>query len=273
MGEYHARNEWGGRAPSAGRLGQVRYVVIHHTASDGEPFGFDAQRWRALEAGEVRNGYSSLAYHFGFTPSGACVESRGWGQRGAATGGTAPNGRAWNDTSVAFVLDGYYHPPVNDQPTDAAVEAMADWIVVGVYLGFIAPDFEVWAHRNASRGTKWASACNGDTFYPRVNGFASIAAIAHAKIDGAGGAIPAQPTPAQPPRCVQVASRRILKRGSGGVTVRTLQNLLRARGFDPGPSDGVFGPATEGAVRCFQTAAGLTVDGIVGPATWAALGA
>jgi peptidoglycan hydrolase-like protein with peptidoglycan-binding domain len=35
--------------------------------------------------------------------------------------------------------------------------------------------------------------------------------------------------------------------------------------------DGAFGPLTEAAVKEFQQGAGLTVDGIVGPLTWAAL--
>lgn len=35
--------------------------------------------------------------------------------------------------------------------------------------------------------------------------------------------------------------------------------------------DGQFGPQTEAAVKEFQQGAGLTVDGIAGPLTWAAL--
>lgn len=55
------------------------------------------------------------------------------------------------------------------------------------------------------------------------------------------------------------------------MTVSELQQLLKTKGFDPGPVDGILGPMTRRAVLAFQAANGLEVDGIVGPLTFAAL--
>lgn len=56
-------------------------------------------------------------------------------------------------------------------------------------------------------------------------------------------------------------------------TTRDVQARLKLLGHDPGPVDGIPGPLTRAAVRRFQTAAGLHVDGICGPDTWRALSA
>ncbi len=52
--------------------------------------------------------------------------------------------------------------------------------------------------------------------------------------------------------------------------VRAAQSLLRAKGYEI-PLDGKFGTATYNAVRRFQDAHKLTVDGIVGTQTWCVL--
>ena len=64
-----------------------------------------------------------------------------------------------------------------------------------------------------------------------------------------------------------------LKRGSTGAQVKALQTLLIGYGYSCGNSgaDGNFGQATDAAVRAYQKANGLTVDGSVGPATWGKL--
>ena len=58
---------------------------------------------------------------------------------------------------------------------------------------------------------------------------------------------------------------------AGSQPVRELQSRLRTLGYEPGPIDGRFGPLTEAAVERFQRAQGLTIDGVAGPRTGAAL--
>lgn len=118
--------------------------------------------------------------------------------------------------------------------------------------------------RNGSRGITW-------------NDFLRLVA---------GASLPA-PTPAQKPAPapkapstggVNVAALPVLKKGSTGIAVRRLQGLLLANGFSVGKAgiDGSFGPATDAAVRAFQTRHPDTgtngkPDGHVGPKTWSRL--
>ena len=66
---------------------------------------------------------------------------------------------------------------------------------------------------------------------------------------------------------------RNLKKGCKGDDVRALQILLIGYGFSCGSygADGSFGSATDTALRAFQKANGLSVDGICGPKTWSKL--
>lgn len=81
--------------------------------------------------------------------------------------------------------------------------------------------------------------------------------------------------PATPPATPTVSGGRIvrptLQLGSQGESVRELQSMLMLLGYYPGPVTGVYQEDTAAAARRFQTAAGVTADGIVGPATWSRL--
>lgn len=65
----------------------------------------------------------------------------------------------------------------------------------------------------------------------------------------------------------------LLKKGSTGDTVRAMQILLIGLGYSCGKcgADGEFGSGTETALKEFQKAMGLEVDGKCGGQTWAAL--
>ncbi len=61
------------------------------------------------------------------------------------------------------------------------------------------------------------------------------------------------------------------QRHSKGPVVEKIQVRLKELGYYGGPVDGDFGVGTEKAVKSFQKAKGLAVDGNVGPQTWKAL--
>lgn len=70
-------------------------------------------------------------------------------------------------------------------------------------------------------------------------------------------------------------TRPTLRKGDKGEAVRVLQTMLLEANYDVGSwcADGIFGKATEAAVKHFQEEHFLEVDGVVGKKTWAALDA
>lgn len=78
---------------------------------------------------------------------------------------------------------------------------------------------------------------------------------------------------AEQPETVKEYGGRNLRRGLSGADVRALQADLITLGYSCGKygADGEFGRATESALKAFQADNGLTVDGIAGKNTFAAL--
>ena len=70
----------------------------------------------------------------------------------------------------------------------------------------------------------------------------------------------------------QTAQAATYQRGSTGSTVKQIQSKLKSWGYYSGSVDGIYGSATEKAVRAFQKKNGLTVDGKAGPQTLKAMG-
>lgn len=63
------------------------------------------------------------------------------------------------------------------------------------------------------------------------------------------------------------AGSSALRNGDEGSKVKAVQQRLKTLGYLTGSADGVFGDATEAAVKAFQRANGLTADGVVGANT------
>lgn len=99
--------------------------------------------------------------------------------------------------------------------------------------------------------------------------FAWIAEEVNRRLDTQGK--PETPVEPENRKGDYIMDMRILRRDSRGEDVKALQILLKGRGYNCGSTDGVFGSKTENAVRNYQKAKKLGVDGIVGPATMGSL--
>ncbi|MFP3968432.1 peptidoglycan-binding protein [Actinomadura fulvescens] len=101
--------------------------------------------------------------------------------------------------------------------------------------------------------------------------YSVIAGYGRPAYSGAGKPAPSKPAPGKPGGKAPAFPGRILRQPPimSGNDVKTWQNRMRARGWKLA-ADGVYGPASEEVCRAFQREKGLTVDGEVGPKTWAA---
>ena len=101
---------------------------------------------------------------------------------------------------------------------------------------------------------------------PVVSGAATAPATSIGESVADAGAIP---IPAPAPGVT--LNPRFIRPGEKSERVLTVQTRLKALGYDPGPLDSKFGPATQNAVWAFQRVNGLLPDAIVGDQTTAAM--
>lgn len=241
------RSVWGGPVAAIGHLtaGAKLLAVIHHSYRPDRACGATKAQERADMLGMHRyhagQGWGGIGYNFLVTQSGNRYEGRGWGRTGAHTAG-----RNSSSVGICLVIDGSRHAP-----TPAAVEAVEAIIAEGVRLDFIAP-----AHRRAPHDEFAAKVCPGELVKP--SGIL-------------GGRIP------QVERTDAAAAMPTLRLGKGGIDApadirEAVRELQRRLDMPDQYRTGYFGEITDRYVRDAQRARGLTIDGIVGPRTWAALG-
>lgn len=220
-------------------------VMFHHTgdralALAGRPhamcLAYLAAYQRLHQA--APRGWKDLGYNVAVCPHGIATEGRGLDVEGSHC--PDHNRTAYG---VLLLVGG-------DEALPPAMLARAAALVVA--LRARSGRLELLGHRDGT-----ATECPGAKVYAWVKA-------------GAKSPTPPPPAPRPPAPPVPTYPGRQLRRGDTGAQVRTVQTRLRARGWSIAV-DGSFGPAMERTVRQFQTNKKLRVDGIVGPATWAAL--
>lgn len=231
---------------------KINAIVIHHMAGNGSLAAVGT-----LFADPARQASSN----YGISTDGrvACYveeENRSW-----ATSDPGIDHRAI--TIEVANCGGAPYWPVSDQALEATIALCYDICRrYGFKLNYTG-DKKGNLHMH-----KWyaATACPG----PYLGGkFAFIAEEVNKRLGEKTE--PAEPVAKNEEVCTVNVS--VLSKGSKGESVKALQILLIGKGFPCGSygADGDFGPATDEAVRKFQKAKGIGVDGIVGSDTWGCL--
>ena len=101
-----------------------------------------------------------------------------------------------------------------------------------------------------------------------VIGAAALVLLGGAAADGTALALARMPEET----ALVAVETAVLRQGSTGSEVQEVQRRLRNWGYYSGAVDGIFGAGTRRAVIAFQQKNGLTADGVVGMATYKALG-
>jgi len=219
--------------------------------------------------------------------AGAALDSRGYGDRGRGYGlmqvdkGTAagrggPTSRE-NIEQGAGILKGKLnevkaaHPNwTPDQQLRGAVAAYNMGAknvqtVKGMDAGTTGDDYsnDVWARAQALAPHFGGTATPDTDHAPELN-------PSHHPADTGTHPEPSTVGATAAPR-LDSSGHTVLNQGDSGQSVKDLQKSLKAAGFNPGEVDGQYGPKTEAAVKAFQQAHHLDVDGIAGPKTNGAL--
>lgn len=156
--------------------------------------------------------------------------------------------------------------PVTGDITEGATVKIKPGAVY--YNGSKAPDWILpieWVVKSlsGSRAVLGASADGAYTINSPID-------VKYLSLVAEGGSTEEPEEPEQPAgNCTVKLS--VLRNGSQGTEVKTVQQLLAVKGYKPGYADGIYGPATAAAVKAFQAASGLSADGEVGGDTWTAL--
>jgi peptidoglycan hydrolase-like protein with peptidoglycan-binding domain len=277
--EIISRKSWGARSPQSTvhttTWSRRTGFVVHHSGADDDQTVKEIQRYHMDS-----NGWSDIGYNFLVDKKGRIYEGRGWLGIGAHVAGH-------NTATIGVCVIGDYR---SELPSTKALQAVA-WLLKEAERRK-GRDLSIFGHRDLG-----STACPGGDLYGWVRSklddykAPSTPSKPSTPRPPAGKAAPGPhydfPLPAShyfgprngPDKSVSGYHDRTFKGRTDNEWLKLWAAQLGKRGWDARRggdyltrygNDGKYGPEYEKLVRAFQADQGLTVDGKLGPKTWAA---
>lgn len=203
-------------------------IILHHAAAVTCTPG-DIVRWH------LDRGFNGAGYNWFAAKNGIIYQLRPIWAIGAHTIG-------WNSKSIGICAEGNYETEAF--MPEIQVKAIAE--IINYCNDYYKVKLNLFGHRQ-----KWSTACPGKNFpFNRISEL-SLHPEDVIKLT-------------YPGKSLKYIPGKLMR----GENIRLVQQRLNNLGFSAGAADGSFGPKTLSAVKAFQKAKGLEIDGIVGPITW-----
>lgn len=203
-------------------------IILHHAAVVNCSPA-DIVRWH------LGRGFNGAGYNWFVNKEGTKYQLRPIWAVGAHTIG-------WNSKSIGICVEGNYQTETS--MPEIQLKAVAE--VINYCNNYYKTMFSLYGHKQ-----KWPTACPGKNFP-----FSRIADLS-LRFNG----ITTLPYPG---RTLKYIPKNLMK----GTDIMSAQQRLNNLGYNSGPIDGIFGTKTLFAVKAFQKAKAIGIDGIVGPITW-----
>lgn len=169
-----------GRTWYTRNVNTITKFSIHHDAIPHDNRTADQVMEAIKQIHHGKNGWPGMSYHYYIHRDGSIyqVNKHEWV--------TWIDGINWD--AIGIVMTGYFHPDVNNAPTDAQLRAFRELVdeLSTKHPEFPASQKDVYAHRERA-----ATACPGDRFYPYVREYRE-------KLGKVTWGAPVAPTPPPP---------------------------------------------------------------------------
>lgn len=135
----------------------IKKIVVHHTASRQNNNSDDSQLREEANHHINTNGWPGLSYTFMILPNGNIHQLNNFDDV------TWTDGTNWD--CIAICLKGYFHPDINENPTEAQKKSLKELLdhLCTQHPEFPAVQSDVVGHRERSQ-----TACPGDRLFPLV---------------------------------------------------------------------------------------------------------